>query len=102
MAVRLGTAPGTSLRRDSFLGGGQDCVRPAIQRHRRRTPMSIVSTTTTINAAFLQEIKEDHRELWQLLAEAEAWCRQHAGHSVRQAVDVFTKLRDQLGMHFAL
>ncbi len=59
----------------------------------------------TINAAFLQEIKEDNRELRELLADCLAAC-EPAGW--RRTIDpmkltrLLGKLRDQLGMHFAL
>jgi hypothetical protein len=61
-------------------------------------------STVTVNAAFLQEIKEVNQELWQLLANLREVCssammvRQHTA----QLVDMLTELRDQLALHFAL
>lgn len=58
----------------------------------------------TINAAFLQELKEVNQELWGLLESVRSLCgqplsmRQHS----RTLVDFLAKLRDQLAMHFAL
>ena len=62
------------------------------------------ASTVTVNAAFLQEIKEVNQELWQLLANIREVCssaimvRQHTA----QLVDMLTELRDQLALHFAL
>jgi hypothetical protein len=61
-------------------------------------------STVTVNAAFLQEIKDVHEELWQLLANVRELCssswmvRQHTG----QFTDMLIDLRDQLALHFAL
>jgi hypothetical protein len=59
------------------------------------------TSTVSINPAFLQEIKEDHQELWQLVAEAELACL--APHPPpRRLAELLNRLRDRLGMHFAL
>jgi hypothetical protein len=65
---------------------------------------AIKTRTVTVNAAFLQEIKEVNQELWELLAECRrcgdapiAHLRQ--GH---QFVDLLRELRDKLALHFAL
>jgi len=58
----------------------------------------------TINAAFLQELKEVNQELWQTLDSLRSLCSQPLSirqHS-RTLVDLLSKLRDQLAMHFAL
>jgi hypothetical protein len=77
------------------------------------------TTTVAINPAFLQEIKDDHQELWQLLAAAKAVCAVRARRGSpeptaeetvpalhppvsRRLVELLSRLRDQLGMHFAL
>ena len=66
--------------------------------------MALVTRTVSINPAFLQEIKEDHHELRQLMHHAAAmlnrpgWMRVEYG----RLFDLFDKLRDQLAMHFAL
>ncbi|MCA9103935.1 MAG: hemerythrin domain-containing protein [Planctomycetales bacterium] len=58
----------------------------------------------TINAAFLQELKEVNQELWQLIESLRTLCgepmsmRQHS----RTLVDLLSRLRDQLAMHFSL
>jgi len=62
------------------------------------------TVTLTINAAFLQEIKEVNGELWDLFDEVKRICG--SAHSVqshgRRLVDMLAELRDQLAMHFAL
>jgi hypothetical protein len=66
--------------------------------------MAIVTSTVTVNAAFLQEIKEDNRELAQLLTKAEAEC-QSATNSPSSAATIdhrLVQVRDQLAFHFAL
>jgi hypothetical protein len=66
--------------------------------------MAIVSRTVSINAAFLQEIKEDHHELRQLLHHTGAMLERPDWMPIEynRLADLFEKLRDQLGMHFAL
>ena len=62
------------------------------------------SRRLTINAAFLQEIKEVNAALWELLAEAREACS-HASTAKtgqRHLAGLFGRLRDQLAMHFAL
>ncbi len=62
------------------------------------------TSTVTINAAFLQEIKEVNQDLWKLLDEVKHLCGD--AHYVqlqgRLVVDRIGELRDQLAMHFAL
>ena len=60
--------------------------------------------SVTVNAAFLQEIKEVNADLWQLLADTRGACGQAvAGRCDRRAlVAQFGRVRDQLAMHFAL
>lgn len=67
--------------------------------------MTVVTQTgtVTVNAAFLQEIKEVNADLWALLAELRHRCqRPIAPSQCRQLVDRICLLRDQLAMHFAL
>lgn len=66
--------------------------------------MVTAQRTLTINAAFLQEIKEDNRELRNLLGESAALLSRPPGAAVemRRVVGVLGKLRDQLAMHFSL
>jgi iron-sulfur cluster repair protein YtfE (RIC family) len=65
-----------------------------------------VSTDTpvTVNAAFLQEIKEVNQELWQHLANIREVCSNAGvvGQHTAQLVDMLVELRDQLALHFAL
>lgn len=65
-----------------------------------------VTTTTatlTVNAAFLEEIKEVHQELWQLLDDLRhRVTRPIAPQLCRSLIDRFELLRDQLALHFAL
>ena len=65
--------------------------------------MAIVTSTVTVNAAFLQEIKEDNRELARFLSRAEAKCK-NATVSPSSAIvaDLLVQVRDQLAFHFAL
>lgn len=60
--------------------------------------------TLTVNAAFLQEIKEDSHELRQLLSEARTALTGPVGTHMpsRQLAELLAGLRDQLAMHFAL
>jgi hypothetical protein len=66
--------------------------------------MQTLTGSTAINAAFLQEIKDDNHELRQLLADATALLL--PGRLIhiepRALADVLTKLRDRLAMHFSL
>lgn len=66
--------------------------------------MNLATGTVTVNAAFLQEIKDDAREFRQLLVQSADLLSpalvQHA--SVKRVVDVLSQLRDQLALHFTL
>jgi hypothetical protein len=67
--------------------------------------MTVVTTTGTItvNAAFLQEIKDVNQELWDVLAQLRHRCqRPIAPGSCRQLIDRLCQLRDQLALHFSL
>jgi hypothetical protein len=65
--------------------------------------VSTLTSTVTVNAAFLQEIKEVNHELWQLLADLRHRCqRPMAPGSCRSLVEKLCQLRDQLALHFAL
>lgn len=66
--------------------------------------MAIATRTVAINAAFLQEIKDDHHELRQLLHHTAAMLGRPAWMPIEcdRLVELFGKLRDQLGMHFSL
>jgi hypothetical protein len=65
--------------------------------------IAIASGTVTVNAAFLQEIKEVNQELWQLLSDLRHRCqRPIAPAQSRVLIDRLCQLRDQLALHFAL
>lgn len=66
--------------------------------------MAIVTRTVSINAAFLQEIKEDHHELRQLFHHTTGMLGRPRWmpRELDRLVDMFCKLRDQLAMHFSL
>jgi hypothetical protein len=66
--------------------------------------MTVMTQTVTINAAFLQEIKEDNEELWSLLERLQVVVLSEWPPRVsrRQLHDVLARLRDQLALHFAL
>ena len=58
----------------------------------------------TINAAFLQEIKEVNQDLWSLTDDLRTFCSQPLSirkHS-RHLVDLLSRMRDQLALHFSL
>jgi hypothetical protein len=59
--------------------------------------------TVTVNAAFLQEIKEVNQDLWGLLRDLRHRCqRPIAPGQCRLLIDKLGKLRDQLALHFSL
>lgn len=67
--------------------------------------MAIRTTTVTINAAFLREIKEDNQRLKELLAELRRVLggRGRAYAISRHAlIEMLSDFRDQLATHFAL
>jgi len=66
--------------------------------------MATVTTTVTLNAAFFQEIKDDHHELVDLLNLLEQHSFDGRWHRVsrRQLCGMFCELRDRVAMHFAL
>lgn len=69
--------------------------------------MSNDSTRTrrlSVNAAFLKDIKDDNRDLKQLLDKIYLLAEhpQIAGNHWQELVGLFDDLRDQLGLHFAL
>jgi len=66
--------------------------------------MATVCRTIAVNAAFLQEIKEDNRQLKEMSSKCEDLaCRGCASRSdLRVLSDTLDELRDQLALHFAL
>src|SRR6187401_724617 len=61
------------------------------------------TATLTVNAAFLQEIKEVNQELWSLLADLRHRCQRPIAPShCRLLIDRLCQLRDQLALHFSL
>lgn len=66
--------------------------------------MAIAAGTLTVNAAFLQEIKEDNHRLRELLQESAELFNGAALHEppVRKIVEMLSELRDQLALHFSL
>jgi hypothetical protein len=66
--------------------------------------MLVATYTVTVNAAFLQEIKQDNIELQQLLEElCERLLRQRPRlGDARDLVEKLNCLRDQLAIHFSL
>ncbi|MCA9155103.1 MAG: hemerythrin domain-containing protein [Pirellulaceae bacterium] len=65
---------------------------------------SVQTATVTVNAAFMQEIKEVNQELWELLRQVREICGQPFEIvSRREALlNSLELLRDQLALHFAL
>lgn len=66
--------------------------------------MTIATRTLSVNAAFLQEIKQDNVELRNLLESLTTQCRDASSQmsDPRNLCDGLSRLRDQLAMHFAL
>jgi hypothetical protein len=66
--------------------------------------MAIASRTVSINPAFLQEIKDDHHELRQLMHHTSAMLSRSGPVEIEypKLVEMFGKLRDQLALHFSL
>ena len=62
------------------------------------------TATVTVNAAFLQEIKEVNQDLWHLLEEVRYLCSRPMSLRVpsRHFLDLLGALRDQLALHFTL
>lgn len=60
--------------------------------------------TVTVNAAFLQEIKEVHLDLWQTLKELDQLTAADFGEDrcVASFAGLLGRLRDQLALHFSL
>ena len=66
---------------------------------------AMISTrTVTINAAFLQEIKDVNERLWQTLRSLEEMCREPTATTpfLRVVGRAMSELRDQLALHFSL
>jgi hypothetical protein len=66
--------------------------------------MALATHTVGINAAFLQEIKDDHHELRQLMHHTMAMLERPSWMQTEhdRLVELLNKLRDQLAMHFSL
>ena len=66
--------------------------------------MVTITSAITINPAFLQEIKEDNKELRRLLAEARVVFSDDRWRDTQAArlVEMMVRLRDQLALHFRL
>jgi len=66
--------------------------------------MLLATHTVTVNAAFLQEIKQDNVELRDLLQTISGRLlrRRPRVSDARDLVELLVRLRDQLAMHFAL
>ncbi len=66
--------------------------------------MAVLTRTITVNAAFLQEIKEDNRELRRLIQYAsDLLATSTTGpNAMRDAANMLAELRDQFAMHFSL
>ncbi len=62
------------------------------------------TATVTVNAAFLQEIKDVHQELWRAFTELQGICHdaQQIHERPRDVVELLIQLRDQLALHFSL
>jgi hypothetical protein len=60
--------------------------------------------TVTVNAAFLQEIKEVHAELWGSLKAVRQMVTEplHVRSRRQRLIELLERLRDQLALHFAL
>ena len=65
---------------------------------------AIATSTVTVNAAFLQEIKEVNQDLWRVLADVRRMCDSPAtiDSAPRRFFHLVESLRDHLALHFAL
>jgi hypothetical protein len=63
-----------------------------------------IAGTVTVNAAFLQEIKDVNQDLWRLLTNVRRMSREPATiyAAPRRFFGMLEQLRDQLALHFAL
>lgn len=66
--------------------------------------MPMQTVTVTVNAAFLQELKEDNEELRRLIAEFSALCvpRPYLRIPRSRLASLLARLRDELALHFSL
>jgi hypothetical protein len=66
--------------------------------------VTTITTTLTVNAAFLKEIKDVNQELWEQLQALRDHVKRRitTSHQARQCVDLIARLRDNVAMHFAL
>ena len=64
--------------------------------------MSVITRTVAVNAAFLQEIKEDNRLVRDFLQQALDLLSVPRRVPARRIVNKLWQVRDQLAMHFAL
>lgn len=66
--------------------------------------MVTAQRTLAINAAFLQEVKDDNRELRNLLDQSAAMLDRPRNSAIesRKLAQMLGKLRDQLALHFSL
>jgi hypothetical protein len=83
-------------------GRGYSC--PAAAGFREAIMTVLIQTATvTINAAFLQEIKDVNQELWMLQSDLRhRFQRPVAPGQCRFLLDKLCQLRDQLALHFSL
>ncbi len=72
--------------------------------HASSNAKATASSVVTVNAAFLQEIKEVNQELWSLLEELQCHCLPAACLStpLGDLAVMLSELRDQIALHFAL
>lgn len=65
--------------------------------------MRTTTITLTVNSAFLQEIKEDHVDLWDLFGRLSEMAAEGAIEvPTRHLQEMLAQLRDRLAFHFAL
>ena len=65
---------------------------------------AIVTKTVTVNAAFLQEIKEVNQDLWRVVADVRRMCDapETIDSAPRRFFGLVEELRDHLALHFSL
>jgi hypothetical protein len=63
--------------------------------------LQTAKATLTVNAAFMQEIKEVNQDLWRTMDKAFTACHAHAPYP-GEIVTILAELRDQVALHFAL
>ncbi len=104
MFRRLRSSLGRRFEVDLLSGSVRRADLPTTVEMEDGMATAITTGTVTVNAAFLQEIKEVNQDLWRLLADVRRMCNSPAtiDSAPRRFLGLVEELRDQLALHFAL